>query len=123
MRCVCISLSSGSVVESHGPLRHEVGIASHWALLTVQYFEAGRKGEGRRRKRVRWLISGLERGILNEALKQDGTRRQSEASGQSSAVKCLCRAQCGPGPGEPSDPAGMDIPRPFFPRIRLDSNY
>lgn len=43
MRCACISLASGSVAESHGHLRHELGIASHWALLVV-YFSREEKG-------------------------------------------------------------------------------
>lgn len=62
MRCACISLSSGSVVESHGPLRYEVGIASHWALLTVYFFFLAAEGGGL----VRRLMSGLGRRILIE---------------------------------------------------------
>lgn len=42
MRCGCISLASGSVAESHGPLRHESEIASHWALLAVYLSWKGR---------------------------------------------------------------------------------
>lgn len=61
---------------------------------------------------VRRLTPGLGRRISNEALKQDGTRRQSRVSVQSPAVKCLRWAHCGPGPGEPINPAGSEIPRP-----------
>ena len=101
-RCACISLASGSAVESHGPRRHELVNAFRWALSTVDL--SLEKGGGRQvGKKARFDV-GLGRGILIEASKQDG-------DSQADQRRALRRTQCGPGPGEPINPAGMLGPK------------